>query len=649
MRRTLATSWLLSGLIALTGSAYAQTDPGTTTGTTTGTTATSGDTTGTTTTGAAGETKKDKKHKKSDMDATGTMTTTSQTGTSTGTSTTGTGTSTAAGEEGTSTSHTSSMGGTHTVTREEVHTWTQTIDGREYEVHPNTNSYEGTTGLFHNPTAYTIPKGKFGAQIFRDNLDRDPGDLDISIHGLSWSFGISNHFEIGGNIGIQNRVDADALDQLAFVSGTAFGRQGFYNDNPFVTTPWETGFGDIKLRAKFKLADDYHGGPLAFAISPWIKIGTADELKGLGTGKTSYGADLLLSKSLGYKADIHFLLGGQKNSNPDIFQGADLDLANEFKFGVGLNVPACSKVQLQAEILHHHYTGDDVFPQTNPTDFVVGPVIWFKPGFYIRPALSGNLNFDGRGTAGDSGGTRLGRQLSIGFHPGTACHEIVIPPPPPPPPAANQNPTAACEIERSTVMPGETVRVRATASDPDGDSLTYTWTASAGRITGTGPEATLDTTGVTPPATITVTVRVSDGRGGTAESNCSVRMGEVARKVETTTCTSGGFPRNMARLNNVDKACLDDVASRLKTDPRSRVVIIGYADTSEKTPDVIARKRGEAVKAYLVQNGVDASRIVVRSGAATKPVDTGTSASARSANRRVDVIVPEGATMPEQD
>ena len=35
------------------------------------------------------------------------------------------------------------------------------------------------------------------------------------------------------------------------------------------------------------------------------------------------------------------------------------------------------------------------------------------------------------------------------------------------------------------------------------------------------------------------------------------------------TCTSGGFPRNLARLNNVDKACLDDVASRLRTDPRA--------------------------------------------------------------------------------
>ena len=27
---------------------------------------------------------------------------------------------------------------------------------------------------------------------------------------------------------------------------------------------------------------------------------------------------------------------------------------------------------------------------------------------------------------------------------------------------------------------------------------------------------------------------------------------------------AGGFPRNLARLTNVDKACLDDVATRLR-------------------------------------------------------------------------------------
>jgi len=124
----------------------------------------------------------------------------------------------------------------------------------------------------------------------------------------------------------------------------------------------------------------------------------------------------------------------------------------------------------------------------------------------------------------------------------------------------------------------------------------------------------------------------------------------VAR-CQTVTCTSGGFPRNLARLNNVDKACLDDVATRLRQDPKSRVVIVGHADSQERYPEVIGRTRAEAVKAYLVkERGVDESRVIAKSAGATRPLDTGTSAAARAKNRRVELVfVPEGATPPEDD
>ena len=121
------------------------------------------------------------------------------------------------------------------------------------------------------------------------------------------------------------------------------------------------------------------------------------------------------------------------------------------------------------------------------------------------------------------------------------------------------------------------------------------------------------------------------------------------KKAEATTlCTSSGFPRNLSRLNNVDKACLDDVASRLKADPRARIVVIGHADSKERYPEVIARKRAEAIKSYLVkERGVEEARISVKSAAASKPLDNGPSAAARAKNRRVEVVfVPEGALSP---
>src|SRR5262249_41509056 len=160
-----------------------------------------------------------------------------------------------------------------------------------------------------------------------------------------------------------------------------------------------------------------------------------------------------------------------------------------------------------------------------------------------RPAFSVNLNFDDRGL-NSSLKSYSGRHISIGYHPGFGCREIAVPPPPPPPPPANRPPTVSCEIERTTILPGESVRVRATASDPDGAPPTSEWSAPAARVPRPGPPAPLAPPGRPPPASATITVRVSDGRGGTASSDCPLRMNApAAPKPEAVTCTSGGFPR----------------------------------------------------------------------------------------------------------
>jgi outer membrane protein OmpA-like peptidoglycan-associated protein len=526
----------------------------------------------------------------------------------------------------------------NTVKKEDVKTWVVTSDGKDYEARPLTPSYDGSTGLFHMSSAFSLPKGKFSFQLFRDNLDRDPKNIDASIHGLSLGYGAGRGLEIFGNIGLQNRNNVDSL-----------GHVGFANDYPFAgnqsTSPgWQTGFGDIKLGVKYQFLRGWSGGttPGGLAARGYVKLPTADDEKGLGTGKASFGADLIASFSLGNVVGVHGSLGYQVNSDPD-----SVDIGNAFKWAIGANLPCCRVFQVQAELMGTNYGDSDFSDASNPLDLVVGPVFWIKTGWFIRPAISWNLNFDDRGD-NSSSSSWTGRQISIGYHPGETCREVYVPPPPPPPPS-NRPPTVACATDRSSVIPGETVRCRATASDPDGDPLTYEWSASSGKVTGTGAEVSFDSAGVA-PGTVTVTVKVSDGRGGTASATCTIRVDEP-RKPETITCTSGGFPRNLSRLNNVDKACLDDVATRLRQDPKARVVIVGHADSKERYPEVIGRTRAEAVKSYLVKDrGIEESRITAKSAGATRPLDTGTSAASRAKNRRVELIfVPEGATAPEDD
>jgi outer membrane protein OmpA-like peptidoglycan-associated protein len=141
-----------------------------------------------------------------------------------------------------------------------------------------------------------------------------------------------------------------------------------------------------------------------------------------------------------------------------------------------------------------------------------------------------------------------------------------------------------------------------------------------------------------PPPLVTIR-ETTTGAETVSEARTSAETGVA--------CDLSGFPRNRARLNNVDKACLDDLASRLKQDPRSRVVAIGHADSAERGPDELSTRRAEAVKAYLVkERGIDETRIEVRSAGATKPADA--SGADRARNRRVEVFfVPEGGSPPE--
>ena len=211
--------------------------------------------------------------------------------------------------------------------------------------------------------------------------------------------------------------------------------------------------------------------------------------------------------------------------------------------------------------------------------------------------------------------------------------------------APNQAPTVSCAAARSEILPGETVQLTATATDPEGDPLTFVWSTTAGRISGSGASATLDFTGATAPASATVTVRVSDNHGNTSTSDCGVRLAEAAKPAESVSCLAGGFPRNLSRLNNVDKACLDDVVQRLKTDPRARVVVIGHADTGERSAETVSQQRAAAVRDYLAQAGVESARITVRSVGSSRVLASATDASQ---NRRVEVwFVPEGAKEPE--
>ena len=200
-------------------------------------------------------------------------------------------------------------------------------------------------------------------------------------------------------------------------------------------------------------------------------------------------------------------------------------------------------------------------------------------------------------------------------------------------------PTISCSADPSTIAPGEKSTITSTASSPDNLDLTYSYSATGGQVTGNGPTATFDSTGLQ-SGSYKVNCSVTDSRGDKADGQANIDVQQPPPPPQATKVGECGYIKpGQARFDNLCKRVGDDVALRMKSDPNAKVVIVGFADSREPKAAKLAQSRADLAKAYLGEKGIDASRISTRTGQAS------TEKGAEKENRRVEFIfVPEGAT-----
>jgi len=203
---------------------------------------------------------------------------------------------------------------------------------------------------------------------------------------------------------------------------------------------------------------------------------------------------------------------------------------------------------------------------------------------------------------------------------------------------AFEPPTISCAANPTEVQPGGTATVNATAVSPQNRPLTYSYSATAGTITGSGTTAAFSSAGA-PTGAVGITCSVSDDKSHTVSSNTNVTVlapppPPPAPKTQALCSISfSSDAKRPTRVDNEAKACLDQVALDLKQQPDAKVVIVADSNEKEKAVQAKQQKRAEhnkhvkveddaaqrAVNAkdYLVtEQGIDASRITTATGTA---------------------------------
>jgi len=88
------------------------------------------------------------------------------------------------------------------------------------------------------------------------------------------------------------------------------------------------------------------------------------------------------------------------------------------------------------------------------------------------------------------------------------------------------------------------------------------------------------------------------------------------------------------------KVVLDQVAASLKAYPTAEVMIQGHTDNvgGAKYNMKLSLGRADAVKAYLVEKGIEASKITTKGFGFTKPIGDNTTPEGRAKNRRIEFV-----------
>jgi outer membrane protein OmpA-like peptidoglycan-associated protein len=532
------------------------------------------------------------------------------------------------------------------------------------DVRPATTTFLGDTGLWYVPIGEVLPARKWSLSAYRVNFDDNQGFSDVSNWPVTFAFGVRDRTELFGSFVVVNRIDRDVRPLfLASAGGPQLEANrragGFVPQNPLARAAWSgNNVGDLWLGAKINVASQSRDEPAALAIRAMVKAPTGDAESGAGTGKIDFAVDAIASREWDGRVELSGYGGFIVRGAPD-----EVEATNGVRWGAGAAFPSRKRLRFTAEIDGEVYTKDTLktkvlllgedgsfappgfgYEMTSPLNMNLGLTWQHRGGLFAGVGWTWRANMNSRDqflSAFTNGpGDRMDIVGRIGYHPRV---RVYVPPPPtfpPPPPGPPQNrpPSVRARCQPCTVDVGKSSTVSATAQDPDGDALTYTWSAADGAITSAAAAQTLWMAPMV-AGPVPVAVTVTDGRGASASDVVTIQVVRTADKSIVFEDIHFDFDRYSLRPEAT--RALDEVVQVLQTQPALRFEIEGHT-CSIGTPEynlALGERRAAAVRDYFVSRGIAADRAHTVSYGEERPKFENAREETRRLNRRAALVV----------